>query len=164
MPRKNPEHGGRFEIRLPKAMLHAMRWTAEHAGLPVSDWARNVLNDQTYGVNQHKSIEYLVEDFASPIAERPADSSTAGPWRGKKRDKTKTIRIHKDMDGRTIVGSLPPGLEHEQRRQDFEFDRAEARSELRTWLNKYGRDGKTLRLSGQQQRMARKLLATFDGE
>ena len=51
-----------------------------------------------------------------------------------------------------------------QDRQDVIMARGEARRELTTWLNRWGRQGKTLRLNGKELRLAQRLLASFDDD
>ena len=71
------------------------------------------------------------------------------------------LRRYTDLDGGKHLGSLP-AMGGDQVQQDFDIDRAELRRELRTWLNRWGREGKTLRLLDEELRLARRLMAAFD--
>ena len=73
-----------------------------------------------------------------------------------------TIPAYTDVRGNTHLGSLPPDSAFDKDRQDMIIDRCEARRELTTWLNRWGRQGKTLRMDGRELRLAQRLLASFD--
>ena len=179
MPRMNAEHDARLVLRLPLAMFEALKWTAKHDKLPLSDWVRGVLQTRCYGFRAYsdQATEELIEDGSSRrgkiVATRPAtglaESGDSGlhwynwlAWRGGRKDRTTTLRSYSDMEGNKHLGSLPPGSAFDTDRQDMILDRREARRELTTWLNRWGRQGKTLRLNGKELRLAQRLLASFD--
>ena len=169
MPKKNPEHNSRLETRLSKNMLHALKWTAEHDRLPLSDWVRKVLNENCYSVSispwQDPPEERLEQSGKRRHLQEILDwrplKSDAGQWQGERQDKTKKLRIYIDMDGNQHIGNLPEDP-HEKMNQDMMMDRQQARRELRTWKNKWARELKTNCLNGEQQRLLDRLLATFD--
>ena len=178
MPRIHGEHDARLVLRLPKAMLEALRWTAKHDQQPLSDWVRSVLQTRCYGFRAYSNheTEQLIEDGSSrrgkTIATRPAtglaESGDSGPhwcswlaWRGGRKDRTMKLRSYTDVNGDSHLGSLPPGSAFDTDRQDLILDRREARRELTTWLNRWGRSGKTLRMNGKELRLAQRLLASL---
>ena len=169
MPRQNPEHDSRLVVRLPAAMQDALKWTAEHDRLPLSDWVRNVLLERCLSIRVCHDREVLTDRTDHRGVRKLASRECTGnsifePWvwrGGRKAEKTK-VRVYTDMEGIKHEGSLPPGMEDEQFHQDFFMDRADARRELRTWLNRWGRPSKTSRLLGEEPRLAERLLASFD--
>ncbi len=170
MPKQKAEHLGRLEVRLPKAMLYALKWTAEHDRLPLSDWVRKALNENCYSVSRHDGArppyEVLMQGMwkkgAGLVDSRPLKPGT-NKWIGERQNKTKNIRVYTDIDGNEHFGQLPdePG---EQMKQDMMMDREQARRELRTWKNKWGRELKTNVLTDKQARLLDRLLATFDSD
>ena len=173
MPRKNAEHDARLVLRLPKAMLEALRWTSKVDKLPLSDWVRGVLQTRCYSLRAYggEATEQLIENESTRggrvVATRPETGlgeSIDGWfwWKGQRRDKTMTLRSYTDVNGDSHLGSLPADSAFDQDRQDMILDRREARRELTTWLNRWGREGKTLRLDGKELRLAQRLLASFD--
>ena len=174
MPRKNAEHGARLVLRLPREMFEALKWTAKVDRQPLSDWVRNVLQEKCYTLtaDADEETEQLVENQSTRggrvVATRPetglASESADGwfCWNGGRKDRTLTLPSYVDVDGNTHVGSLPPNSAFDKDRQDMILDRREARRELRTWLNRWARQGKTLRLNGKELRLAQRLLASFD--
>ena len=185
MPRQNAEHDARLVLRLPKGMLEALRWTAKHDKLPLSDWVRNHLQKHCYSLRAYsdEETEQLIDSASSyrgrTVATRPAtglaESGDNGPhrggpfcwysglaWNGGRKDKTMTLRSYTDREGNKHLGSLPPTWAWDTDRQDLFMDRREARRELTTWLNRWGRQGKTLRLGGKELRLVQRLLASFD--
>ena len=178
MPRMNGEHDSRLVLRLPRAMHEALKWTAKHDKQPLSDWVRGVLQTRCYSFQAYagRATEELIEDESSrrgkTIATRPAtglgERTGSGPhwynglhWRGGRKDQTMTLRSYTDVNGDNHLGSLPPGSAFDKDRQDLIMDRGEARRELTTWLNRWGRQGKTLRLNGKELRLAQRLLASL---
>ena len=164
MPKKNPEHGARVEIRLPEAMLKAMRWTAEHDKLPLSGWIRDALNRRTFTLRRDyrfTSRECLVRGATGGIviAERPPSDSLE--WSGNRRHNKIEVPIYHDYDGNPHAGGLPLGKGNKMS-QDLWMDRAKARTELRNWMHRWGIEGKTCRMKGEELRLAHKLLAKFD--
>ena len=179
MPRQNAEHDARLVLRLPRAMHEALKWTAAHDRLSLSDWVRGVLQERCYSLRAYtnRATEELIESESSrrgrTVATRPATglgkSTGSGPdwlsglhWNGGRKDRSMTLRVYRDPDGNKHLGSLPPGSAFDKDRQDLIMDRGEARRELTTWLNRWGRQGKTLRLNGKELGLAQRLLASFD--
>ena len=174
MPRKNAMHDSRLVLRLPRAMLEALRWTSKYDKQPLSDWVRSVLQEKCYSLRAYadQASEQLV-DHGKTVATRQAtglgESTGSGPdwysglhWNGGRRDRNMTLRSYIDADGNSHLGSLPPDSAFDKDRQDVFMDRGEARRELTTWLNRWGRQGKTLRLNGKELGLAQRLLASFD--
>ena len=176
MPRRNGEHDSRLVLRLPRAMHEALKWTAKYDKQPLSDWVRSVLQEKCYSLCAYtdEASEQLIEESSRrgrTVARRPATglgkSTGSGPhwsglhWRGGRKDRTMTLRSYTDMDGNHHLGSLPPGSAFDKDRQDLIMDRGEARRELTTFLNRWGRQGKTLRLDGKELRLAQRLLASL---
>ena len=172
MPRKNAEHDARLVLRLPRGMHAALKWTAEHDKLPLSDWVRNILNKNCYDIEIHDAARPPQEVLMShrgttvhtvmlqQIDGRPL-TKDAERWRGRREDKTMKLRSYTDVNGDSHLGSLPPGSAFDTDRQDMILDRREARRELTTWFNRWGRQGKTLRLDGKELRLAQRLLASL---
>ena len=165
MPRKNAEHDARLVLRLPRAMHAALKWTAQYDKQPLSDWVRNTLNKNCYGIAIHNATrppqEVLMSHRGHRIDGRPL-TKEAERWQGRREDKTMRLRSYVDGDGNKHIGSLPSGWDFDKDRQDLIIDRREARRELTTWLNRWGRTGKTLRMTGKELRLAQRLLASFD--
>lgn len=169
MPRQNPEHDGRLVVRLPAAMQDALKWTAEHDRLPLSDWVRNVLQEQCLSIRVWHDREVLTDRTDHRGDRKLASRKSAGKyihgpwvWRGRRKAEKTKMRVYTDLQGKEHIGGLPPGMEDEQYHQDYFMDRAEARRELRTWLNRWGRPGKTQRLFPKERQLAQRLLASFD--
>ena len=164
MPRMNGEHDSRLVLRLPRAMHEALKWTAKYDRSSLSDWVRNTLNKNCYDIEIHDATrppqEVLMSHRGHRIDGRPL-TKEAERWQGRREDKTMKLRSYVDMDGNHHLGSLPPGSAFDKDRQDLIMDRGEARRELTTWLNRWGRQGKTLRLDGKELRLAQRLLASL---
>ena len=171
MPRKNAEHDARLVLRLPRGMHAALKWTAKHDKLPLSDWVRNTLNKNCYSIEIHDATRPPQEVLISrrwthasgqwhAIDERPL-TKEAVRWPGKREDKTMKLRSYTDVNGDSHLGSLPADSAFDTDRQDMILDRREARRELTTWFNRWGRQGKTLRLDGKELRLAQRLLASL---
>ena len=168
MPRKNAMHDGRLVLRLPGEMLEALRWTSKYDKQPLSDWVRSVLQTRCYSLRAYadQASEELV-DHGKTVATREATGLAESDdgwfcWNGGRKDKTMTLRSYTDVKGNSHLGSLPPDSAFDKDRQDVFMDRGEARRELTTWLNRWGRQGKTLRLNGKELGLAQRLLASFD--
>ena len=172
MPRKNPEHDHRMIVRLPRAMHEALKWTAKNDKQPLSDWVRSKLQMHCYSLRAYsnEATEELIESESSrhgkAVATRPAtglaESNSGLHWNGGRKDRTMTIRSYTDVRGNKHLGSLPPDSAFDKDRQDLIIERGEARRELTTWLNRWARAGKTLRMTGKELRLAQRLLASFD--
>ena len=173
MPRKNAMHDARLVLRLPRAMLEALRWTSKHDQLPLSDFVRNTLQTRCYTLHACTGLpsEELIESESTRggrvVATRPPTGLAESDdgwfcWNGGRKDKTMTLRSYTDVKGNNHLGSLPPDSAFDKDRQDVIMARGEARRELTTWLNRWGRQGKTLRLNGKELGLAQRLLASFD--
>ena len=176
---QNAEHDARLVLRLPLAMLEALKWTSKVDKLPLSDWVRNILQEHCYSLSAYgnEETEKLIEgDWrrdvvvatrpATGLAERGDKDHWSGraslSWKGGRKDPKKTLRSYTGLTGEHHLGSLPADLDFDKDRQDMILDRREARRELTTWLNRWGREGKTLRMNGKELRLVQRLLASFD--
>ena len=168
MPRKHGEHDARLVLRLPRGMLEALKWTAQLDKLPLSDWVRGVLQARCHSLYTHadKWTEVLIDHESSrvlkTVATRPATGVGDLAWKGGRKDRTMALRSYVDVNGDKHLGSLPRDSAFDKDRQDLNLDRREARRELTTWLNRWGREGKTCRMDGKELRLAQRLLASFD--
>lgn len=173
MPKRNPEHEARLEIRLPRAMLKALKWTAEHDRLPLSAWIRDALNRRCYSIQRDHDYQYkdtgrerlgFGKHAHDRLAERARSDDDDLEWIGERRRTSTEIRTYTGIDGDSYAGSLPDkeGGKDQQLEQDFWIDRGKARTELRNWMHRWGRERKTLRLHDDELRLVRKLLAKFD--
>ena len=175
MPKKNPEHDARVEIRLPSAMLAAMRCSAEVDQLPLAAWIRDAIQRRTFSymlVGGGSRASATAGDFTR-ARNAPKEAGTTGrsafgrgrlpagmSWRGgREAERAMTLRTYADYSGNQHIGHAPDG---DQDRQDLFIDRQKARTELRNWLHRWGREGKTMRLKADELRLVDKLLAKFD--
>ena len=168
MPKKNPEHGARLEIRLPEAMLKAMRWTADIDKLTFSGWIRDALNRRTFTLRLDRRARFNREclirgEYGGQVIAERAPSDTL-EWLGHRRGHKIEVRTYADIDGdgKTHAGALPKSQKFDQNRQDMILDRVKARDELRKWFHRWGREGKTCRLLHDESSEAQRLLAKFD--
>ena len=178
MPRIHGEHDSRLVLRLPRTMHEALKWTAKYDRSSLSDWVRSVLQTRCYSLRAYadQETEQLIDSESSyrgkTVATRPAtglaESGDSGPhwagafcWNGGRKDRTMTLRSYTDVNGDSHLGSLPADSAFDTDRQDMILDRREARRELTTWLNRWGRQGRTLRLDGKELRLAQRLLASL---
>ena len=81
--------------------------------------------------------------------------------RGRRDKNSGLYALYTDIDGNeSTVAPVDPYTKMEQ---DMLLERREARQELRTWINRWGRvSNKTNVLTTEQARLASRLLATFD--
>ena len=166
MPKYCPENDCRMEIRLPEAMLYALKWTAKYDRLPLSDWVRNTLNEHCYSVHFYpnpigQSSEVLMQEPrrrpSKFVDSRPLEEGSLR-WVGARKCRKDETENYVDMDRNQAQDAWEKVV------QDHLMGREQARRELRTFKNKWGRVLKTSVLRSEQARLLDKLLATFDRE
>ena len=148
MPRINPEHDARLCFRLPEGMLRALRWTAEYDRLPLSDWTRIELNKRCFGITKHQlpnlEVLYVTQRRRRWAVDGRPLTNQAMHWHGERTD-APNDRQYVDGDGNRLDGHYDSKRIIAKDDQDFFMERAEARRELRTWLNRWTRKGRRRR-------------------
>ena len=169
MPRRNPEHDASLLLRLPSGLKTAIAWTAQYDRLSVAEWIRQTINARCFSVTQWGALEQTLhssERTYDVVDKRTLRSGAARKgmqaiWRGG-RNRDSHRRYH-DLDGEERArADIDPD---EAFQQDIVMNRAQARQEIRAWLTRWRTAGRRAGcLDEKQERLAQRLLATFDGE